>query len=180
MPSFRRKGLTFSLRSAMIKDTFGPGRPCSGPEPLFYKKNKKRREKQSYGFEKTGALSIPAGLPAGKRRLRRGHRQRVEIPLCGGGQRRRRLCAVLSAVFNRHGRAGADHGAGGGPGQPEKRRAGVQGPGARRQQMAHSRLVLHRGLLPAISSSSPQAPLPIWQGTPWTRFSSTCWQTPGR
>ena len=92
-----------------------------------------------------------------------------------------------------HGPARADHGAGRGPGQPEERRPGLQGPGKARQQVAYPRLVRHLRLLHAddvlhhrlrldaglLSTSSPPAPSPRHGGRRRRgRVLRPCWQIP--
>ena len=94
-------------------------------------------------------LPVPVGIHSGERRLRHRHRQRVEIPLRHRCQRRRRVRAVLHHFPHHHGRAHPDHGAGGGPGQPQERRGGLPGPGAQGQPLACPWVAVHHRLLPA-------------------------------
>ena len=100
-------------------------------------------------YHETRELPIPPRLPAGERRLRHRHRQRLALPLRRRPERRRPVRSVLSALPADHGRAGADDGAGRGPRQPQERGAGLSGAGKTGQQVAHPRLVLRRRLLPA-------------------------------
>ncbi len=60
----------------------------------------------------------------------------MEVSLCGGAEWRRRVCAVLSAVFSDYGGAGAFHGVCSGPCQPEKSGKSIPGSGKTRSKVA--------------------------------------------
>ena len=114
--------------------------------PPNFSANVKKRRREKFESRK---FPIPAGIHSGKRRLRHRHRQCVEIPLRHRCQRRRRIRVVLHHLPGHHGGSHSDHGAGGGPCQPQERRAGLQGPGAQGQPLAYPRLAVRHRLLPA-------------------------------
>ena len=81
--------------------------------------------------------------------MRDRNRECVEIPVHHGTVRRRDFCVVLSDFSGHYGHAGAEHGAGCGPREPQIRGGGLPGAGAGGELVAYSRLFLHGGLLSA-------------------------------
>ena len=108
------------------------------------------RKEELYGSPKsTRKLRLTPWLHSGQRGLCYRHRQRLALPHSHRPVRRRHLCAVLPALFGAHGSAGPDDGAGRGPCGPRRGAQRLQGTGARGQQVAYPRLVLHGGLCAA-------------------------------
>ena len=108
---------------------------------------KRGREKGEYN--ETGEFWFAPGLSAGERGLRHRHRQCVALSVYHRAVRRGDLRVLLPAVPAADGGAGADDGAGRGPGGPGQRHGGLPGAGEAGQRLAPPWLGVYAGLLSA-------------------------------
>ena len=110
---------------------------------------RRARPEGGVSFGKTRIFWLAAGLYPGQRGLRHRHWQRVALPHPVRRERRRRVRAVLPAVFDRHGHPDFDDGAGCGPRRARQRGRSVPRAGAQGFQVALARLGLPGRVLPA-------------------------------